>query len=78
MADQRQGDLQVGARVRMKVTGRTGTIREVLERRGRKLYCVVGEPTAQEEGAPLPGETAGEFTVYTTADTFEVLPFRYL
>jgi hypothetical protein len=74
MADQRQGDLQVGARVRMKVTGRTGTIREVLERRGRKLYCVVCDPTAQEEVAPPPRETAGEITVYTTAETLEVLP----
>jgi hypothetical protein len=74
MADRRQGDLQVGARVRMKVTGRTGTIWEVLERRGRKLYCVVCDPTAREEGAPLPGEAAGERTVYTTAETLEVLP----
>jgi hypothetical protein len=58
----------------MKETGRTGTVREVLEARGRKLYCVVYDPTAREEIAPLPGEPVGEFTVYTTADTFDVLP----
>ena len=74
MADQRGAEPEVGARVRMKGTGRTGTIQEVLEARGRKLYCVVYEPRAREAIAPPPGETVGESTVYTTADTFDVLP----
>ena len=73
MADRRGAEPEVGARVRMKATGRTGTIREVLEARGQALYCVVYEPTAREAIAPLPGETVGEFTVYTTAATFDVL-----
>ena len=74
MADQRGADPEVGERVRMKGTGRTGTIREVLEARGRALYCVVYDPTAREAIAPIPGEPEGEFTVYTTADTFDALP----
>ena len=73
-AEQQAGDPEVGARVRMKATGRTGTIREVLEARGRKLYCVVYDPTAPAGPAPIPGEAMGEFTVYTAADTLDVLP----
>jgi hypothetical protein len=74
MAEQRGADPEVGARVRMKATGRTGTIREVLETRGRTLYYVVYDPTARAGPAPLVGETVGEFTVDTTADAFDVLP----
>jgi hypothetical protein len=74
MADQRQGDLQVGARVRMKATGRTGTVREVVETRGRTLYYVVYDRTSREEAVPLAGEPAADFGIYTTADTFDVLP----
>ena len=51
-----------------------GTVREVLEARGRTLYYVVYEPTAREGPVPLVGETVGEFAAYTTADTFHVLP----
>jgi hypothetical protein len=74
MAEQRGADPEVGVRVRMKEAGRTGTIREVLEARGRALYCVVYDPTARARPVPIPGEPVGEFTVYTTADTFDVLP----
>jgi hypothetical protein len=74
MAEQRGAEPEVGARVRMKATGRTGTIREVLEVRGRALYCVVYDPTARAGPVPLVGETVGEFTVYVAADTFDVLP----
>ena len=58
----------------MKETGRTGTPREVIEARGRKLYYVVYDRTSREGPAPLVGETVGEFGVYTAADTFDVLP----
>lgn len=74
MAEQREAEPEVGTRVRMKATSRTGTVREVLEARGRKVYCVVYDPTAREDIAPIPGEPEGEFTVYATADTFDVLP----
>ena len=57
-----------------KETGRMGTVREVLETRGRKLYYVVHDRTSREEAVPLAGEPAAEFGTYTTADTFEVLP----
>ena len=58
----------------MKVTGRTVTVREVLEARGRTLYYVVHDHAAREEAVPLPGETVGEFTVYATVESLEVLP----
>ena len=74
MADRRGANLRVGARVRMKATGRVGTIWEVLEARGRTLYYVVYDATARAGVVPLVGEPVGEFTVYTTADAFDVLP----
>ena len=74
MAEQGKGDLEVGTRVRMKGTGETGTIREVLEERGRTLYYVVYDRTPPEETAAGVGEPGDEFGVYTLADTFDVLP----
>jgi hypothetical protein len=74
MAEQRGAEPGVGTRVRMRETGRTGTIREVLEARGRTLYYVVYDRIPREAIAPLVGETVGEFSVYTDADTFDVLP----
>jgi hypothetical protein len=76
VAEQQGADPEVGARVRMKATGGTGTIREVVEVHGRKLYCVVYDPIAREEPAPILGETVGEFTVYTAAGGSDVLPQR--
>ena len=74
MAEQGRADPEVGTRVRMKETGRTGTVLKVLETRGRTLNCVVYDRTAREGPVPLVGETVGEFAVYADADTFEVLP----
>jgi hypothetical protein len=74
MAERRGADPEVGARVRMKATGRTGTIREVVETRGRTLYYIVHDHASREEAVPLPGEPGSEFGIYAAADTFEVLP----
>ena len=74
MAEQGKGDLEVGTRVRMKGTGETGTIREVLEERGGTLYYVVYDRTPAEETAAGMGEPVDEFGVYTLADAFDVLP----
>ena len=74
MADQRGAGPEVGTRVRMKAIGQAGTIREVLEVRDRTLYYVVHDHASREEAAPIPGEPGSAFGIYTTADTFDVLP----
>jgi hypothetical protein len=74
MAEQRKGKLEVGARVRMEETGRTGTIREVVETRARRLYYVVHDRTAPEGSAPHAGEPPDQFGTYAVADTLAVLP----
>ena len=58
----------------MKATGRTGTVREVLEARDRTLSYIVHDHASREEAVPLPGEPGSAFGIYTTADTFDVLP----
>ena len=73
MAEQRKGKLEVGARVRMEETGRTGTIREVVETRARRLYYVVHDRTAPEGSAPHAGEPPDQFGTYAVADTLAVL-----
>ena len=53
---------------------KTDPLPEVVILGGRTLYYVVYDRTSREGPVPIPGETVGEFTVYTTADTFDVLP----
>ena len=76
MTEQRKGDLPVGTRVRMKGTGRIGTIRHVFEDDDRKAYGVVYDRTPQEDPGPLllVGERADELGIYVSADGFDVLP----
>jgi hypothetical protein len=76
MAEQREGDLEVGARVRVRETGRTGTIREALEARGRTLYYVVYDRTSPAGTAAGVGDPVAEaeFGVYTAADALDALP----
>jgi hypothetical protein len=74
MAEQPGADPAVGARVRMKETGRTGTVLEVLEMRDRTLYYILHDHASREEAVPVPGEPGSAFGIYTTADTFDVLP----
>ena len=74
MAEQRGAEPEVGARVRMKATGRTGTIREVVEVRDRTLYYIVHDHASREEAVPLAGEPGSAFGIYAAADAFDVLP----
>lgn len=73
MTEQRKGELPVGTRVRMQGTGRTGTIREVIETHDRVVYYVV-QDTIPEDAVTGTGEPAAECGTYRTADAFEVLP----
>jgi len=73
MAEPWAGDPEVGMRVQMTGTGRTGTIREVLKTRGRAVYYIVHD-AIPEEAVTVPGELAATFATYCTPDTFDVLP----
>ena len=73
MAEQRGAEPEVGARVRMKATGRTGTIREVVEARDRALYYIVHDRACWEEAVPLRGEPGSALGIYAAADAFDVL-----
>ncbi len=76
MSEHHKGDLTVGTRVRMKATGRIGTIRHVFEEDARRAYGVVYDRTSQEEPGPLliVGDRSDELGIYVNADTFDMLP----